>query len=160
MATPLWGHRGAEGQRRLILATCLAAGHRQVREGHFQACELLATTTEMTKVQTLELRSPHHCPLCYPGIPDRASSSVAPLSVPWSLALSPALLSASVEVKMSSFPGRHPGLVLSPHAVPSSLCLLALSERSPQSRTVPPNVAPPALTSLLSEHQVPQCAPV
>lgn len=42
------------------------------------------------------------------------------------LALSPVLLSAKVEVKMSGFPGRHP--MPTSHAVPSSLCLLSLGE--------------------------------
>lgn len=50
----------------------------QVREGRFQACKLLTPMTEMAIVQTLEPRSPQHCPLFYPGILERASSSVAP----------------------------------------------------------------------------------
>lgn len=40
------------------------------------------------------------------------------------LALSPVLLRAKVEVKMSVFPGGHP--MPSSHAVPSSLCLFSL----------------------------------
>lgn len=88
----------------------------QVREGHFQACKLLTPVVEMVSwYQTLELRSPEHHPSFYSWIPTEPLLGAPPPCA--NLALSPALLSVKVEVKMSGF------LMLSSHAVPSSLCL-------------------------------------
>lgn len=124
----------------------------QVREDHFQACKLLAPMAWMVSwYQTLELRSPEHCPSFYTlgyqtePLLLRPTPNPQVCSGTWPLAL----LSAKVEVKMSGFPGRHP--MPSSHAVPSSLCLLSLGERFPQSGTIPPDVTPPALSSLLNE---------
>lgn len=73
----------------------------QVREGHFQACKLLTPVAEIVSwYQTLELRSPEHHPsstLEYHTEPLLGSSPPCA-----NLALSPALLSVKVEVKMSA----------------------------------------------------------
>lgn len=83
----------------------------QVREGHFQACKLLTLVAEMVSwYQILDWRSPEHRSLFYSWVPDRASFPRSPPKCA-NLALSPVLLSAKVEVKMSGFPERQ-----APHA--------------------------------------------
>lgn len=83
----------------------------QVREGHFQACKLLTPVAEMVSwYRTLKLRSPE---ITLPSTLGYHTEPLLGAPPPCAnLALSPALLSVKVEVKMSGF------LMLSSHAVP------------------------------------------